>query len=475
MKKIDYWFWGIFILALFLRLYRLGYHSLWVDEGYALWLAKQRLSYIISQTASTDIHPPLFYSFFWAWINLLQLLKLPQTETWLRLPFAIFSAIQVPVLYKLTETIWNKKLAILVALGLAVSSSHIIMGGGEIKMYSMLSLFALLSIFFLYRWMISNNVIFLGGYLIFTILALYTHNLAVLLLLIEEIYLILFLNKITIRNWVIIQVLLFIGYLPWLPNFLSQLKNSPIPINNTGNLSNFFDTYLILFHGYPIHLKQWSFFYIILLVLIFLALILSLKKESPYFPERLFALTTILPVGVMVIISYIHPYTVFCPRHLIFILPFFLILIFKQYPSSLTKCVVVIFIICNLISLVDWYYYPNYQKARWKEIGQLLKQRVSVQDAIILQDGYQIYAFKYYFENNLPIYLFNKDTSQEAMSFVLHHYKRIWYLDYYGWLTDPNKKIGKWLLQHYIPVDMKKFECSLTPGEYTVLINFQKP
>ena len=52
-----------------LRLYRLGYQSLWYDEGVSVFLARQNIDQLVVHTAG-DIHPPLYYIFLHVWLKL---------------------------------------------------------------------------------------------------------------------------------------------------------------------------------------------------------------------------------------------------------------------------------------------------------------------------------------------------------------------------------------------------------------------
>ena len=59
----------ILLLGFALCLYRLGYQSLWYDEGVSVFLAQKSLSALTAHTAG-DIHPPLYYYLLHLWIRL---------------------------------------------------------------------------------------------------------------------------------------------------------------------------------------------------------------------------------------------------------------------------------------------------------------------------------------------------------------------------------------------------------------------
>ncbi|MDH4136466.1 MAG: hypothetical protein OEW09_07110, partial [Anaerolineae bacterium] len=59
---------AILLLAFALRLYRLGYQSIWYDEGVSIHLAQKSLAALTAHTAG-DIHPPLYYYLLHFWLK----------------------------------------------------------------------------------------------------------------------------------------------------------------------------------------------------------------------------------------------------------------------------------------------------------------------------------------------------------------------------------------------------------------------
>ena len=60
---------AVVLLALALRLLRLGFQPLWWDEGWSVYFAKTTLGSMARLTA-VDIHPPLYYALLHFWIAL---------------------------------------------------------------------------------------------------------------------------------------------------------------------------------------------------------------------------------------------------------------------------------------------------------------------------------------------------------------------------------------------------------------------
>jgi mannosyltransferase len=87
---------AITLLALALRLYRLGAQSLWYDEGVSVYLARMSLPQLTAWTAD-DIQPPLYYYLFHFW---LLLFGQSSSEFVARFPSLFFGVLTVPLMYR---------------------------------------------------------------------------------------------------------------------------------------------------------------------------------------------------------------------------------------------------------------------------------------------------------------------------------------------------------------------------------------
>lgn len=480
MKKHNYWLYGIFILALFLRFYRLANFGFWVDEAFSAEVARLGLKEIATFLYLHDNHPPLFYYLLWGWIHILNFLRLPANEIYLRLPFVIFSSCQVVVLYYLTEKIAGKTSAKIASFCLAISASAIILGGADVRMYSLLGLLSLLSVYFLYNYITSQKKSCFWAYIIFTILALYTHYTAILLFMAQEVYLMLFIKKIGFKRWLLINVYILLGYSAWLPVMIHHFTCHPFVLMQktgyTGYPRIFFDVLLSYFHGESIHLKPWGIYYSVLLCLILSAILLNLRaKEDAFYSSGLLALVSIMPISIMTVAFCIPPYTLFSPRQTIFILPFYLLLWLKKYPHNLVKLLLIIYIGCNLFALSRWYYNPEYQKTSWPQVCNFLQTKTSQYDAIILQNDYQNFAFRYYYHGMQPVFYFKPATTNQELEIFEKKYRRLCFISCYGWVVDPQLKILKWLEHYYIPTKIVVFKNSLDPSGSTTIMLMQRP
>ncbi len=137
------WQWLLLLLfaAALLRLAWLGQKSLWLDEALSIYLSSRSQAQIWAQAfgARPETHPPLYYSGLHVWMNLVG-----QSETAVRLPSALFSIINVGLLYGLGRRLFDRQTALLAAGLLAVSPLNI-WYAQEARMYVFMVTVALLA------------------------------------------------------------------------------------------------------------------------------------------------------------------------------------------------------------------------------------------------------------------------------------------------------------------------------------------
>ena len=94
------WLLGITLLGGLLRLYRLGYQSLWIDEGMSLgWIGEIEAQGFHSLVE--NIHGPLHA------LALYAASRIGDSEWWLRFPSAVAGTLAVPALGTLGRRLWG--------------------------------------------------------------------------------------------------------------------------------------------------------------------------------------------------------------------------------------------------------------------------------------------------------------------------------------------------------------------------------
>ncbi len=156
------------LVALVIRLATIAAQSAWLDEGYSLAVARHGMRYILSFTAHSDIHPPLYYLALHAWLAVTGY-GLEQA----RLLSALCGVASVAAIYALAAELFDRPTAAWAALLLAVSPLAS-WYSDETRMYAMTGLFTLLALASLVHAMRRGHRAAWAGYVVCAALAFYT-------------------------------------------------------------------------------------------------------------------------------------------------------------------------------------------------------------------------------------------------------------------------------------------------------------
>ncbi len=214
---------AILFLGLFLRIYHLSNESIWLDEAQTIqWVNYPNLFQIVKKV-SQDVHTPLYFIILHYWINLFG-----DSEFSTRFLSVIFGFFAIFMIYKVGSLIFDKEVGILSSLILVLSTFHIYYSQ-EAKMYSLMSLLTLLSIYFFIRLLKERSLIVSIGYILSNILLMYTHYYGLFIIIAQNIYIgTLFLfskegYKLSFRRWILLQVILIILFTPWIVTLIKQI------------------------------------------------------------------------------------------------------------------------------------------------------------------------------------------------------------------------------------------------------------
>lgn len=185
---------AIFLLALGLRLWRLGEANLWWDEALAIWAVRKGLVGVTLWTAG-DVHPPLYFWALWAWVKVFGTSPLA-----MRSFSALFGAWTALVAYYAGRLLGERRgigreAAWWSGLWVALARFHI-WWSQEMRMYALAGLLVLLSLSFFIRWLRAIEDASPGserrarllwlGYVVASIGALYTVYLTASVILVEN-------------------------------------------------------------------------------------------------------------------------------------------------------------------------------------------------------------------------------------------------------------------------------------------------
>jgi mannosyltransferase len=233
---------AIILVGAFLRVYQLGAQSIWFDESSSVYLAKLSFTQFAQALPTQERSPPLYFLILHYWVILFG-----TSEFAVRLLSALFGVLALPMIYVLGRQLFNEEVGLVAALILALSSFNIEYSQ-EARMYSLMVLLALLSMYFFTRLLQKNTFAISVGYVVSTTLLLYTHIYGVFVVIAQNVYLLtlLFLSRehaFRLRHWITLQALLVAFFAPWISVLISQIRLTGLAPPPSGTVIHTFVIY----------------------------------------------------------------------------------------------------------------------------------------------------------------------------------------------------------------------------------------
>lgn len=225
--RSRYWLAALLLVVSFgaaLRIIKLGAESLWLDEAYSIQVAHRPLGGIV-QEISRDVHPPLYYFALHYWMALFG-----DSEFVARVLSAIFGILAIPLVYKISALLFDRATGLFSAILLAWSHFNIEFSQ-ETRMYSLLCLLSLASLYFFLRLLKSGaGPLPVAGYIASTALLAYTHIYGLFIIGAEAFCLLLLaftsrrVFRQTLWRWLLAQAMILLLFSPWLFVLARQVR-----------------------------------------------------------------------------------------------------------------------------------------------------------------------------------------------------------------------------------------------------------
>lgn len=122
------------MLAALLRFYLIGGKTVWLDEAFSIWLARQPLWEMWVWLIRIDQHPPLYYTLLHGWVALFG-----DMQGAVRGFSALCSVLAMPVFYAVVSQLADRPTGLIAAFILAISPFHVRFAQ-ETRMYGLLTL-----------------------------------------------------------------------------------------------------------------------------------------------------------------------------------------------------------------------------------------------------------------------------------------------------------------------------------------------
>lgn len=173
----------VLLIGTGLRFYQLGHESLWTDELLTLeFVTRWSGVDLLVNLPQAQPHLPVYYLLLDAWVAVAG-----TSETALRAPSAVFGILAILAMYSVGARLLGHEAGLLAAVLLAVSPFHIRFSQ-EVRMYSLLVLLTLVSVYGLLRVRDQTSRWTIAGFAVSTILLVYTHVFAVFVVAAEALY-----------------------------------------------------------------------------------------------------------------------------------------------------------------------------------------------------------------------------------------------------------------------------------------------
>jgi mannosyltransferase len=473
----------IIALGAALRIHKLDGDSLWLDEAYSIKFSHEAPAGIIEETAR-DVHPPLYYFALHYWM-----LVFGDSEQAVRLLSALFGILALPALYLVASQMFDRTTGLLAAGVLALSRFHLEFSQ-EARMYSLLCLLSLLSIYFFLKLLEGKSRYALAGYIAVSALMMYTHVYSFFILAAENVYwlTLFFASRDTFKRvwkrWLASQVILAALFVPWLSVQLQQfsrvqqgfwipklppslLLTTLTTLAGSNQLAWIFSALIVLslFAGW----RGWKEEHF--------AQAPSVDRKKSLIDARLklylLLLWLLCPIMLPYIISQFSS-PIFLPKYTIAALPAFAILASRGLLSlrfhQLRLIVVLLFLCFSVIMLRNYFGSPK--KDMWREAVSSISGLTKPKDLVLFNDESGRVPFNYYYRRGdlveKPFPDYNSKTTAanlaEHLRAALEGHDRVWLV-----LSHPNdltplipEHLARWYLtvEHLtIPgVEMYLFE-----------------
>ncbi len=485
MRKTVVFLICILILGSFLRFYKIGEESFWLDEGATATVMLKHGSlgilkniYLYGNTLpeyySVGGEVPLYFILLHYWTRIFSI-----SEISLRSFSAIFDILSILLVFLVAKKLLNEKVALLSSFFYAISIPAI-EHSQEARQYSIYVFFVLLSTYFFIRILKNNKFTSWVLYMASITLGLYTSYLIFFVLVIDVIFLaytifVVRLDKNFVKKAIIAYVILFLINLPLIFSSLQPKNTVEIWLTRPADASSITPASII---KVMVNLSGWiypteslklkiknndfkTFSLLDLLLIISLMLvvifsygffIISFFKRGNKSNTLLLLLWFFVPIVISLVFSLFTYIRVFSSvRYLLISVPPFIIL-FSQGIISLKrykKLMIILLLAAHIMPLHS--YYTNLDKPQFREASAYLS---GFNEPIFVNIATAQVALKYYSEKKENVIGIRNFDDLKAK---LNGNNSFWLVLTFTKYTGQEDKIKDFLKKGYIITEQKHF------------------
>ena len=323
-KRFSILIGALVLIYIAVRLWGLTDSCLWFDEIFGVHAAEQAWSGMFWFVAQDLIHPPLFYVLLKIWIAIGG-----EGLLWLRLFPVFFSTLAIlPFLYLCRELKIPTR-AMAIALAFLAVNGPLLKYAQEVRMYSLLMCLSLFSIWLFSRFFYRGKNIWVLT--LINILLIHTHYFGCLVVL-SEVIAVLVLQRIKIRQVLVMAGIAAISVVPWVLTILRASNSGSGISQNIGwikppGIRSLFELAAALVEPFYFPVSSIDAATLVWVSLPLLVLIASAaivwfanwKAVENKDRVGLLGILVFVPIVAAVFLSWVSPYSVWGVRHLIII------------------------------------------------------------------------------------------------------------------------------------------------------------
>lgn len=469
----------LMLIAFGLRVYHLDFQSIWGDEALSIVRFKDMAvadlvtEYHAFSKDSGDSHPPLYYVLQGVWRN-----ALGDTVFAHRFLSVLFSVLAVPLLFLVGRELSSARDGFAAALFCTFSAFHI-WYAQEARMYALTAFLCLVATLAFLRLMkgfhLPNAVLYVAG----SLLLIYTHYFGLILLMLQNLFFLFSRRKqLSYKKWFLLQGILFILYLPWIPFLLQALFVKTAEAGLPRYFSPLFSLPFIFIKysmfGNETYIRNHIFVYLLGGVVFALAfasgLVVSLRKQRPSLWFLL--LFTFVPVFFVYLAPYLLSENVYSVHSLLMFTFFFYLIITRgafNRGNSAGLFLFILMVALNIHTLIQLNYGKDYQKPRMKETVAYIVEK-NDRDAVTGKlpiklpgaGSLSYYPFKYYAGDRIretPLTGETVDDILEKIRTFERSADRFWLLVHEHVLAEKtNRGVVEGCKEHYPLLEVKRFD-----------------
>ncbi|OGL46411.1 MAG: hypothetical protein A2161_09850 [Candidatus Schekmanbacteria bacterium RBG_13_48_7] len=431
------------LVGLLIRLQGIMSRSLWWDEFVSISFANYSFPVEIIRKVYSNVNPPLFYLLLSVWIKVFG-----STDLVLRIPPFIFAVASIPLLFIFMKKTINSDAGLVSALFLALNPFHIFYSI-EVRMYSAIVFCSLGSIIFFQRWLEKPTRSNAAVLILFNCIGLYMHYFFILIFVAQILYFLTVLRKQykNFKNWVIVQIITILMFVPWFPAIYHQYKGPDYGHFKRLNWINFVNLLKQISPGTCLnkgHLDSLSWILVIILAVTGIAGIIYNYFKNNKFNAMGLVFYFCVPIICVWLQSISKP--AFTQRNMIIIVPFFIGLMVAgifHFPGKPAKFILVFFVaILSLASdwqIKDWHR-DGGLRGDWKQAAIVLRKNFKKNDILLLYPGqHHGWGIRYYCPDIVPVShvyeAFIKTQEKETNDSLFEKISKLKHFDNTIWLV----------------------------------------